>query len=111
MSLPLTRFVKRPGVGRAGRPVNICGNFFPVACLPDLAIHHYDVTISSDMPPAVNRRLFDELIKAYRESDLGGANPVFDGRKNMFSSKELPFESRTFDVSLLFGTVFFKVDR
>ncbi|KAG0342673.1 Eukaryotic translation initiation factor 2C [Podila horticola] len=100
MSLPLTHFVKRPGVGRAGRPVSIRSNFFPVAHLPDVAIHHYDITISSDMPPAVNRRLFDELIKAYRESDLGGANPVFDGRKNMFSSKELPFESRTFDASL-----------
>lgn len=66
-----------------------------------MAIHHYDINITSDMPSA-NRRLF-EAIKAYRESDLGGAKPVFDGRKNMFSSKELTFESRTFDVSLLFG--------
>lgn len=101
MSAPqLTQFVKRPGVGRAGRPVNIRSNFFPVTGLPNKTIYHYDISISSDMPPAVNRRLFSEWVSAYKQSDLGGANPVFHGCKNMFSSKELPFESRTFDVSL-----------
>ncbi|KAG0331995.1 hypothetical protein BG004_001425, partial [Podila humilis] len=39
-------------------------------------------------------------MKTYKTSDLGGANPVFDGRANLFSAKEFPFKSRTFDVSL-----------
>lgn len=101
MSAPqLTQFVKRPGVGRAGRPVNVRSNFFPVTGLPNKSIYHYDISISTDMPPTVNRRLFSEWVSAYKQSDLGGANPVFDGRRNMFSSEELPFESRTFDVNL-----------
>ncbi|KAG0036283.1 hypothetical protein BGZ82_004408, partial [Podila clonocystis] len=84
MSLPLTHFVKRPGVGRAGRQVSIRRNFISVTRLPNVVIHHYDITISSDMPPAVCRRLFDKSTKTYRESDLGGAKPVFDRHKIIF---------------------------
>ncbi|KFH64940.1 hypothetical protein MVEG_09668 [Podila verticillata NRRL 6337] len=101
MSTPqLTQFVKRPGVGRAGGPENIRSNFFPITGLPNKTIYHYDISISSDMPPALNRRLFSEWVSAYKQPDLAGSNPVFDCRKNMISSRELPFESRTFDVSL-----------
>ncbi|KAG0337299.1 Eukaryotic translation initiation factor 2C [Podila humilis] len=99
-SLKITDLVKRPAVGTKGKVVNIRSNFFEVTKLPDVIIHHYDVSISVDVPPPVNRRLFEQLIKTYRVSDLGGANPVFDGRKNIFSPKAFPFESRTFDVSL-----------
>lgn len=98
-SLQLTEFVRRPGVGTAGKAVKIRSNFFEVTKLPTVIIHHYDVSISNDLPPPVNRRIFEQLTMSYRASDLGGAQPVFDGRKNIFSAKELPFESRTFDVS------------
>lgn len=78
--------------------VNVRSNFFEVTKLPTV-VTHYDISISSDMPPPVNRRIFEQLVKSYRASDLGGVLPVFDGRRNLFSTKELPFESRTFDVS------------
>lgn len=97
-SFQLTEFVRRRGVGKAGKAVNIRSNFFEVTKLPTVVIHHYDVSISNDVSPPVNRRIFEQLTKSYRTSDLGGAQPVFDGRKNIFSAKELPFESRTFDV-------------
>ncbi|KAG0020067.1 Eukaryotic translation initiation factor 2C [Podila clonocystis] len=99
-TLQMTEFVRRPGAGRTGKAMNIRSNFFEVTKLPTVIIHHYDVTISSDMPPPMNRRVFEQLIKSYRAPDLGGAQPVFDGRKNLFSTKELPFECRTFDVTL-----------
>ncbi|KAI9236747.1 MAG: Piwi domain-containing protein [Podila humilis] len=99
-SLQLTEFVRRPGVGKTGKAVNIRSNFFEVTKLPTAIIHHYDVSISNDLPPPVNRRIFEQLTESYRASDLGGAQPVFDGRKNIFSAKEFPFQSRTFDVTL-----------
>ncbi|KAF9304752.1 eukaryotic translation initiation factor 2C, 2 [Mortierella antarctica] len=98
-SLQLTEFVKRPSAGRTGKMVNVRSNFFEVTKLPTV-VTHYDISISSDMPPPVNRRIFEQLVKSDRTSDLGGVLPVFDGRRNLFSTKELPFESRTFDVTL-----------
>lgn len=99
-SLQLTEYVKRPQVGKIGKAVNIRSNFFEVTKLPNVTIHHYDVTISSDMPPPVNRKIFEQMMSSYGASDLNNARPVFDGRKNIFSAKPFPFESRTLDVSV-----------
>ncbi|KAG0335588.1 Eukaryotic translation initiation factor 2C [Podila horticola] len=98
--LQLTDYVKRPQIGKLGKPVNIRSNFFEVTKLPNVTIHHYDVTISSDMPPPVNRKIFEQMMSSYGASDLNNARPVFDGRKNIFSAIPFPFESRTLDVSL-----------
>ncbi|KAF9123989.1 hypothetical protein BGW39_008545 [Mortierella sp. 14UC] len=102
MSAPirLTDLVKRPNPGRAGKAIQVRTNFFEVKTLPDINIHHYDVTITPDVPPPVNRRIFDQFVLLNSKSDLADAKPVFDGRKNFFSSKELPFDSRTFEVTL-----------
>jgi eukaryotic translation initiation factor 2C len=101
MSAPikLTDLVKRPNPGQAGRPIQVRTNFFEVKTLPNINIHHYDVTITPDVPPPVNRRIFDQFVLLNSKSDLGDAKPVFDGKKNLFSSKELPFDSRTFEVN------------
>ncbi|KAK3835053.1 MAG: Piwi domain-containing protein [Linnemannia gamsii] len=102
MSAPikLTELVKRPGLGKAGKAIKVRSNFFEVKALPDINIHHYDVTITPDVPPPVNRRIFDQFVLLNSKSDLADSMPVFDGRKNLFSAKELPFESRTFEVTL-----------
>ncbi|KAF9091483.1 argonaute 1 [Mortierella sp. AM989] len=100
-TLKLTELVRRPAVGKAGKPVTVKANFFEVQKLPDVTVYHYDVTISSeDLPPAVNRKIYEELIASYGKSELGGTRPVYDGRKNMFSAKELKFDSKTFDITL-----------
>ncbi|KAG0022022.1 hypothetical protein BGZ81_008706 [Podila clonocystis] len=88
MSLPLTQFVK---LGRAG---SIRRSFTSEASLPNMFIHHYDITISSDMPLAVYRHLFDESTKAYREPDLEGVKPIFDGHKNILLS-DITLRSRS----------------
>lgn len=96
--IQVTEYVRRPAPGKVGKAVNIHSNFFEVKQLPNIMIHHYDVTVSPDVPPPVNRKIFEQLTTSYRESDLNGARPVFDGRKNIFSPKAFPFESRTFEV-------------
>ncbi|KAI1316177.1 eukaryotic translation initiation factor 2C, 2 [Mortierella claussenii] len=100
-SLQLTEFVRRPDEpGRLGQPIRIKANFFEITRLPNINVYHYDVTITPDVPPLVNRRVFVHMLHVYGESDLQGTKPVFDGRKNIFAPRVFPFESRTFDVAL-----------
>ncbi|KAF9931854.1 eukaryotic translation initiation factor 2C, 2 [Linnemannia zychae] len=98
--MQVTEYVKRSSPGKSGRVVNIYSNFFEIRQLPNITVHHYDVTITPDVPPPVNRKIFEQLTTSYRESDLNGARPVYDGRKNMFSPRAFPFESRTFEIML-----------
>ncbi|KAF9112449.1 Eukaryotic translation initiation factor 2C [Mortierella sp. AM989] len=101
MSLQLTEFVQRPGVGKAGKAIQVRSNYFEITQLPNIIIYHYDMSVTPDVPPPVNRKIFVQFMAQYRESDLEGARPVFDGRKNLFSPKKFPFESRTFEIILL----------
>ncbi|ORZ26299.1 Piwi domain-domain-containing protein [Lobosporangium transversale] len=98
--LQLTDFVKRPATGKLGRPITVRANFFEVTKLPNVTVYHYDVTVTPEVPPPVNRKLYDQFINTYGNTDLGGARPVYDGRKSLFSPKDLNFDSRTFDVTL-----------
>ncbi|KAI8346593.1 hypothetical protein B0O80DRAFT_237989 [Mortierella sp. GBAus27b] len=93
-----SRFVKRPAFGRIGQPVTVRSNFFEITEFNNTTVHHYDVSITPDTPPPVCRRLYEQLVRVYGRQDFGGARPVFDGRKNLFSPRELPFQSRTFEV-------------
>lgn len=96
----ITQLPRRPGVGRLGKAIQVRSNYFEIQQLPNIRITHYDVTVTPDVPPPVNRKIFDQFITTFRVSDLAGSRPVYDGRKNLFSPKELPFESRTFEVSV-----------
>ncbi|KAG0001838.1 hypothetical protein BGZ80_006110, partial [Entomortierella chlamydospora] len=92
-SRQLTQFTRRPAEpATLGREITIRANFFEITQLPNINIHHYDVTITPDVPPVVNRRVFEHMIKLYGDSDLGRTRPVFDGRKNIFSPRSFPFE-------------------
>ncbi|KAG0044454.1 hypothetical protein BGZ83_010322, partial [Gryganskiella cystojenkinii] len=96
----LTEFVRRPSVGISGKKVQVLTNFFEVTRLPQATIHHYDVIITPEVPPSVNRRVFGQFVEQYRISDLQDIRPVFDGRRNMFAPMALPFDSRTLEVVL-----------
>jgi hypothetical protein len=97
----ITEFVKRPGLGRSGRSIRVRANFFEVTSLPDADIHHYDIDISPEVPPAMNRKIYKHFEALHSESDLGKIKPVYDGRKNLYTAKPLPFgDSATFDVTL-----------
>ncbi|KAI8371592.1 Piwi domain-containing protein [Radiomyces spectabilis] len=107
MSLELTEFVKRPGVGTAGKPVRVRSNFFEVTSFPTQNIHHYDVTIDpASMPPAVLRKVWKSFEDTDGQGVLKGIKCIYDGRKNVFSPKPLPLgdeNAMAFDVTLQEG--------
>jgi len=80
---------KRPNFGSMGKTIALRTNFFPVR-LPKGDIHHYDLTISPDKcPRRVNRDVVEAMVSTYHKV-FGGQRPVFDGRKNLYSSRALP---------------------
>lgn len=80
---------KRPNIGSLGRAIALRTNFFQVR-LPKGDIHHYDLSISPDKcPRRVNRDVVEAMVNTYHKV-FGGQRPVFDGRKNLYSSKALP---------------------
>ena len=49
----------------------------------------------------LNKAIMTELVKLYRNSDLGMRLPVYDGRENLYTSGSLPFTSKEFTVILV----------
>ncbi|PKY15738.1 Piwi-domain-containing protein [Rhizophagus irregularis] len=100
MSKETFQIMKRPGFGNKGVPIKIQTNFFEVTNkIPKMKITHYDVTIFPEVPPRlnINRKVFNHFSEE-NQVDLGGVKPVFDGIKNMFTHKPLPFKDRSFYV-------------
>ncbi|KAJ3073654.1 argonaute 1 [Podochytrium sp. JEL0797] len=91
----------RPPLGKSGRSIQVRANFFPVQTLPQRPIHHYEVVIMPEVPPAKNRRVYqlweDEALLS---GELGGVRPVFDGRKNVYSARPLPIVEDSHDFSI-----------
>ncbi|KAI0255719.1 Piwi domain-containing protein [Lactifluus subvellereus] len=117
--------VKRPGHGSAGRITEVFTNHFAIELDHSQGtIHHYDVIAAqqppsplsadpgpeSDMPivdsdilpdePAWNFKIINTL-QTQVEPELFARPGVYDGRKNLFTAFELPFESGAREASLL----------
>ncbi|KAG9317400.1 argonaute-like protein [Chiua virens] len=95
--------VRRSGYGTAGRQMSVLANFFTIAT-PENNIHHYDVISPSEktLPARLNLELIEHLQKI-DAPDVFTPPAVYDGRKNMFSPRELPLGptgSQEFNVSL-----------
>ncbi|CAB4439380.1 unnamed protein product [Rhizophagus irregularis] len=95
------QIMKRPGI--ENEPIKVQTNFFEVTKLPKMKITHYDVTISPEVPPRLNRKVF-ACFSEENKNALGGVKPVYDGKANMFTHKKLPFESKIFEVELEKGS-------
>ncbi|KAI0236467.1 hypothetical protein L0F63_003111, partial [Massospora cicadina] len=82
----------RPGLGRVGRPSEIKVNYFPLKYDQLGTIHHYDVTITPEVPMVVNKEVFEFFESQHRVNRqvLNGIAIVFDGMKNAFSPRALP---------------------
>jgi eukaryotic translation initiation factor 2C len=50
---------------------------------------------------AVNRSIIAELVRLYKESDLGTRLPAYDGRKSLYTAGVLPFSWREFKIKLI----------
>ena len=96
----ISDFARRPGIGHLGRAIKVRTNFFEVKSLPDANIHHYTVKITPEVPPVLNRKVYNRFEELYSES-LGRIKPVYDGRNNLYTSRPLPFgDTATFNVIL-----------
>lgn len=49
----------------------------------------------------LSKAIIIQLIKVYRESDLGMKSPVFDGARNLYTASPLPFAVKDFNVTLV----------
>ncbi|KAH8031316.1 hypothetical protein HPB51_015472 [Rhipicephalus microplus] len=108
-----SHFPRRPAQGKLGRPIQLTANHFSVE-IPAGNLYHYDVEIFSvnnkeaKIPEKrkyrcistnINRLVIELLVKKYH-LDLSNCVPAFDGRKNLYTRRELKFRERTFEVDL-----------
>ena len=84
-----TPLPRRPGLGTRGRKIRLATNFFEVT-FKDHDIYQYDVTIEPKCPAAINRQIIQELVSVYVKI-FQGDKPVFDGKKNLYTIRPLPF--------------------
>lgn len=60
------------------------------------------VTVTPEVSSrSVNRAILAELVKLYKESDLGMRLPAYDGRKSLYTAGELPFKWKEFTIKLI----------
>ncbi|KAG6837428.1 hypothetical protein H0H93_009522 [Arthromyces matolae] len=95
--------VRRPGYGTGGKTQEIFVNSFATT-IPENIIHHYDVIFPSEktLPARLNMDLIKEL-QLNVAPQIFTPRAVYDGRKNLFAARELPFggtDFKEFDVSL-----------
>ncbi|KAM7488360.1 hypothetical protein LguiB_025844 [Lonicera macranthoides] len=94
-------FAPRPGHGQLGTKCVVKANHF-FAELPDKDLIQYDVTITPEVTSRnMNRAIMAELVKVYKESDLGMRLPAYDGRKSLYTAGELPFVWKEFEIKLV----------
>ncbi|GBC09434.1 hypothetical protein RclHR1_08860007 [Rhizophagus clarus] len=92
--------VKRPSLGRQGQEIRVHANFFEITKLPKTDIYQYDLTITPVIPYLLTRKIIQKFEGMF-SSKLNNALLVFDGRKNVFTCKPLPFnDSAVFDIIL-----------
>jgi hypothetical protein len=60
------------------------------------------VTITPEVSSrTVNRSIIAELVRLYKESDLGMRLPAYDGRKSLYTAGQLPFSWKDFKIKLV----------
>ncbi|KAI0353623.1 argonaute-like protein [Trametes cingulata] len=95
--------VKRTAFGTSGRAFNVFTNHFEVK-IPEANIHHYDVVISPSektLPARLNMEIIERL-QTIIAPQVFTPRAVYDGRKNMFAARPLPFgPSGEFEVTLV----------
>ncbi|KAL4556451.1 hypothetical protein LXL04_039103 [Taraxacum kok-saghyz] len=95
------RFAPRPGYGQTGTVCIVKANHF-MAQLPDKDLNQYDVSIFPEVTSkSWNRAIMGELVKRYKESDLGMRLPAYDGRKCLYTAGELPFVWKEFRIKMV----------
>ncbi|XP_074558226.1 protein argonaute PNH1-like [Curcuma longa] len=94
-------FCRRPGYGQVGTRCIVKANHF-LTELPDKDLTQYDVIITPEVSSrSTNRAIIAEMVRLYRETELGMRLPAYDGRKSLYTAGSLPFHSKEFAVNLV----------
>ncbi|PVV02580.1 hypothetical protein BB560_002963, partial [Smittium megazygosporum] len=116
---PALDLAKRPGFGKAGRPITIETNYFQIKSYFTGTVFQYDIDISpkpyelkegekprpqlppKKFPPRLCRLIFDAFLTQYSKSRLDGIPIAYDGSKIGYTTKRLPLKDRDeiFEVS------------
>lgn len=60
------------------------------------------VTITPEVSSrTVNRSIIAELVRLYKDSDLGMRLPAYDGRKSLYTAGQLPYSWKDFMIKLI----------
>ncbi|KAI0219846.1 hypothetical protein L0F63_007171 [Massospora cicadina] len=80
--------------GKAGRSSQINVNYFPIKLKNFETIHHYDIVIAPEVPIPINKQVFEAFVQkcSNDRAVLNKISLVFDGVKNAFSPRVLPFQ-------------------
>ncbi|KAK9690039.1 hypothetical protein RND81_09G100200 [Saponaria officinalis] len=90
----------RPGFGNVGLRCMVKANHFLVQLVGQGKFYRYSVSFEPAAPKKLNKDIMLALINTYKNSDLGCLTPVYDGRRILLTTKELPFISKEFTVRL-----------
>lgn len=85
------------GYGTKGKPIELKANFVPVKIdLKKLSyIYHYDVEVSAqkspdrDLPKSLNAQVVEQFMKTYEGPIFKGISFAYDGKKNIYSNKQI----------------------
>ncbi|GMH04485.1 hypothetical protein Nepgr_006324 [Nepenthes gracilis] len=94
-------FQRRPGYGQMGSKCVVKANYF-LAKVSESDLCHYSVNVIPEVTSTKqNKAIMVQLIKLYRETDLGMKLPAYDGKRNLYTAGLLPFTSKDFTVTLV----------
>ncbi|KAM7498359.1 hypothetical protein LguiA_022773 [Lonicera macranthoides] len=102
---PKRSIISRPGVGSAGRRINLLVNHFKVSIRnPNEIFYQYSVSISYEDKKTVEnkgigRKIIDKLYQTY-SSEFAGRNFAYDGEKSLYTVGPLPQNKFEFTVVL-----------
>ncbi|KAF9594715.1 hypothetical protein IFM89_034698 [Coptis chinensis] len=101
VSLKGFKFPTRPGAGTVEQKFVVKANHFLVK-LKQKVLHHCDVSINPKViSRGINRDVMKQLVSEYGTSHLGGKQPIYDGRKCLYTAGALPFNLKDFVIKLV----------
>ena len=90
----------RPSGGAEGKGIRLYSNFFEIKSLPVGEIFQYEVKIQPEVLRNMNRVVFNQAEKDYRDSKFGGFILAYDGQNIMYSLGKLKDDKTVLEVSL-----------
>lgn len=83
------KFPVRPGSGQKGRTISVKANFFEFSLNSGREIYHYELKITPEVPPNMNRKIFKQFVDTTGSHHFDEGVAVFDGRRNVYTPMKI----------------------